>query len=73
MSARRIARALARPIKRLVRAWRLKHAEYLIKHSEHELQRLADMRQALTECEAAQHRQQVHLAARRMRLERGLS
>lgn len=72
MSARRLLRAVLRPLKRITRAWRLQHAEYLLKHSEHELARLADMRRSLADLEASEHRYQVRLAARRQQLQRGM-
>lgn len=72
ITARRLLRAVLRPLKRITRAWRLKHAEYLIKHSEHELARLADLRKSLVELEANEHRYQVHLSMRRQQLQRGM-
>lgn len=71
MIARRLLRAVTRPIKRLVRPLRLRHIDYLIKHSDHEIERLQWLREELTHLEQNENRYQVKLEMRRNEIEKG--
>lgn len=73
MKARRLLQAVKRPLKRLARPLRLRYLKYQISVSQHELERLAEFRKALTELESIEHCHQVQLAARRIAIERGLA
>jgi hypothetical protein len=73
MKARRLLRAVMRPLKRAIRPLRLRYLKHQIAASQHEIQRLASFRMDLAELEAIEHRHQVQLAARRIAIERGLA
>lgn len=73
MIARRLLRAVARPIKRLVRPLRIAHLKYLAKHSAHQIQRLREMRADIIEMEREQCLYQVELHMRCEQIERGLA
>lgn len=71
MIARRLLRAIARPVKRLIRPLRLRHLDYLAKHSRHLVERIQMARADLVRAEHSEHRYQVRLEARRNQIERG--
>jgi hypothetical protein len=71
MIARRLFRAMTRPIKRLARPLRLRYIDYLTKQSCREVERLNDMREDLVELERTEKRNQVALELRRNQIERG--
>lgn len=71
MSARRLLRILTRPVKRLLRPWRLRHLDYLAAYSDQEIDRLRMMRADIVALEQNEHKYQVHLSMRRSAIERG--
>lgn len=71
MTARRLLRAVARPIKRLARPLRLRWIDYQRSQSVKEIERLKDMRDDLKQLEGIEHRNQVALEMRRNEIVRG--
>lgn len=69
MNSRRIIRALARPVKRLIRPLRLRWNARQIEQSELQVEYLRELRAATIEHEQAENRRQVQLAVRRIELE----
>lgn len=71
MTARRILRAMTRPVRRLLRPLRLRLIAHRIARSEQQIDRLREMREDLVLMEKYEHQQQIHLCVRRIELERG--
>lgn len=71
MIARRLLRAVTRPLKRLARPLRLRLIDHAMKQSCKEIERLSCMREDLAELEQNEHRHQVRLEMRRNQIEKG--
>lgn len=71
MSVRKILRAVARPIKRVLRPMRLRFIGWRIKRSNAQLERLRSFRRDIFDLEREQCFRQVKLAVRRAEIERG--
>lgn len=73
MIARRLLRAVTRPIKRLARPLRLRYIDWQTKRSCAELERLHEMHDDLEHLQQIEHFHQVQLEVRRQQIERGLA
>lgn len=70
-AARRLLRAVTRPLKRLARPLRLRYIDWQTKQSCQEVERLNSYREDLDNLEANEYRNQVRLEMRRNAIERG--
>ncbi len=73
MTARRLLRAVTRPLKRLIRPLRLAYIGYQVEHSALQMERLRNWRADLVELEKIEARNQVRLEVRRNEIEKGFA